>query len=98
MQRSHYLVAIRKCENRDCCKRFRSSLKKHLPIDLLPAPRVYTHITSRDLALVRLDRVDISVKFNSLSKIMAQPIIILDLSFDTYNKVYMNAVKWFFGA
>ena len=97
MLSSHYLVAIRKCENRGCCKRFRSSLKKHLPIDLLPASREHTHITSGDLALVRLDKVDISVKFASLSNIMAQPKI-LDLPFDTYNKkVYERSQVFFSG-
>ena len=93
MQRSRYLVMYSKCDEVDCCKPFRSPIKKHLPSGFLPAARVFTRSPQGDLILCKPENVDKSVKFASLSNILAQPIE-LRLPIDTYNrKVTLSLCK-----
>ena len=93
MLRSRYFVMWKKCDDISCCTPCRSPIKNRLPSGFLPAPRVFTHNADGDLSLADPKDVDKSVKFASLSNILAQPIQ-QDLPFDTYNnKVDMNQVR-----
>ena len=76
---------FRKCDDEECCLPYRSPLKSLLPTGFLPAPRVFTHNSVGLLSLVDSRSVNKTVKFASLSNILARPIQ-QELPFDTYNK------------
>ena len=65
---------------------------KVLPSGFLPSPRVYGHNTDGNLMLCKPGNVDKTVKYASLSNILAQPVD-QDVPFDSYNrKVNLTAV------
>ena len=85
MLRSRYFVMYKKCQDVRCCKPYRSPILSRLPSGFLPAPRVFKHNQDGNLELADPEEVDATVKFASLSNILAQPIQ-QDLPFDTFNR------------
>ena len=83
---------FKKCSDPQCCNPYRSPLLNRLPNGFLPSPRVFKHNHAGDLELANPEEVDSSVKFATLSNILAQPVH-QDIPCDTFNrKVDINSV------